>query len=478
MSDMVRTRAAISPTGFPHIGTIYQVLFDYAFAKKHQGRFIVRIEDTDQERTVAGAETKIFSALDWFGLSEDESIRKKGPYGPYRQSDRLPIYKKYAEELVGKGKAYYCFCTKQRLEELRNQLQKQKKVPMYDKYCRKLNSEEVKKRLQTGEKFVIRLKVPENITIKVRDELRGEISFDSDNVDDQVLLKSDGYPTYFLAVVVDDHLMKITHMVRGEEWLTSSPKIKLLYDHFQWDIPRLYHTPIIRNPDKSKFSKRQGHTNVDWYKENGFLPEAILNYLALLGWSHPEGKELFTLTEFIALFDLKDLKPIGPIFDLPKLEWMNGQYIMKMQRSKIKDQILNYYKKYQDLRLPEDMVEKTVPLIQERIKKLADYLPLCEFFFQPPEKYEINLSSQKELFSKIVEKLQQISDWQAEELGGAMQSLASDLKVKNSEFFMALRVAVSGKKITPPLNESMEILGKTECLRRIELTIDKTANNC
>ncbi len=464
---MVRTRIAPSPTGYPHIGTVYQALFDYAFAKKHGGVFIVRIEDTDRARFVEDAEQKLFEALDWFGLTEDESPRKKGKYGPYRQSERLELYKKYALDLVEKGNAYYCFCTRERLEEIRNKMQKDGKAPMYDKHCRTLAKTEVDEKLKKGEHWVIRLKVPENKKIKVKDEIRGEIEFDSNTVDDQVLLKSDGYPTYHLAVVVDDHLMEITHVVRGEEWLPSSPKHDLLYDFFGWKKPLAFHTPILRNPDKSKLSKRQGHTNVSWYQEQGYLPEAILNYLALIGWSHPEGKEKFSMEEFIKLFDLKDLKAVAPIFDINKLEWMNGEYIRKLEFKNLKLKILEFYKN----KLLEDIVEKTIPLVQERVKKLSDYLPLCEFLFKEPEKYELDLSSKKELLKSMAEALNIVKEWKAEKIGEGMVVLAQKLGVKNSEFFMILRVAISGKKITPPLNESMEILGKEQCLQRVNKLI-------
>ncbi len=465
---MIRTRAAISPTGYPHIGTIYQVLFDYAFAHRHKGKFIVRIEDTDKERTVADAEEKVFMALDWFGLIEDESIRKEGPYKPYRQSDRLDIYKKYAEELINNNKAYYCFCSKERLDKLRQELQKEGKVPMYDKHCLKLNKEEIKQKLAKNESYVIRLNIPNNIQIKIKDELRGEITFESNSVDDQVLMKSDGYPTYFLAVVVDDHLMKITHMVRGEEWLTSSAKIVLLYEYFGWEKPIFIHTPIIRNPDRSKFSKRQGHTSVSWYQEQGFLPEAILNYLSLMGWSHPDGKEIFPLDEFIRRFDFKDIKPIGPVFDLMKLEWMNGMYIRQSQKSKVKSEILKFYKE-KNIELDEVLVEKTIPLIQDRIKKLSDYLPLCEFFFKTPEKYEVDLTGKKEFFEKVYAELEKVNDWKADLIGEVLVNLAKKLEIKNPQFFMDMRLIITGKKISPPLNESMEILGKEECLKRLTL---------
>ena len=283
--------------------------------------------------------------------------------------------------------------------------------------------------------------------------MRGEVIFDSNSVDDQVLLKSDGYPTYFLAVVVDDHLMEISHMVRGEEWLTSSAKIVLLYEYFGWEKPVFVHTPIIRNPDRSKFSKRQGHTNVSWYQEQGFFPEVILNYLALMGWSHPQGKEIFTLDEFIKLFDFKDISPVGPVFDLNKLEWMNGVHIRESQDSNLKTQIYNFYQK----KYPVELIEK--------IKKLSDYLPLCEFFFKPI--HDLSLIKDRSYIKEIHKELEKVSDWKADIIGESMQALVKKLNVKTGEFFMTLRVAITGKKISPPLNKSMEILGKEECLKRL-----------
>ncbi|MBI3620068.1 glutamate--tRNA ligase [Candidatus Roizmanbacteria bacterium] len=460
---MVRTRIAPSPTGFPHIGTIYQALFDYGYAKKNAGQFIVRIEDTDRLRLVAGAEEKIYQSLDWFGLTEDESRRKGGDYGPYRQSERLKIYQSRALELIKNGYAYYCFCSKERLEEVRKRRAQEKKIPMYDKYCRALSAEDVQEKLSSGLTRVVRMKVPENTAIKVRDEIRGEIVFDSNTVDDQVLLKSDGFPTYHLAVVVDDHLMKITHAVRGEEWISSTPKHFLLYDFFGWERPLFFHTSLLRNPDRYKLSKRHGHTNVAWYQEQGFLPEAILNYLALMGWSHPQGKEIFSKEEFIGLLELKNMKAVAPVFDIHKLEWMNGEYIRNLEAGSLKSQLVRFIGKNYD----EKLVEKTIPLVRERMKKLVDYMPLCSFFFETPTGYEIDLSAKKDIFVKMKEELNKLNDWKAEPIGEAMLVLAKRLNVKNSEFFMSLRVAITGKKISPPLNESMEILGKKDCLTRI-----------
>jgi glutamyl-tRNA synthetase len=310
------------------------------------------------------------------------------------------------------------------------------------------------------------MKIPDHTKIVVQDGIRGDIEFDSDILDDQVIIKSDGFPTYHLAVVVDDHEMNVSHVLRGEEWISSAPKHFLLYDYFGWEKPAFFHTPLIRNPDKSKLSKRQGHTSVTWYKEEGYLPSAILNYLALMGWSHPEEKEIFSLDEFITLFEFKDLKPLGPIFDLKKLEWMNGQYMMKLTDQELYEKIVEFY---HDANLPLDIVKKTIPLIKERVKKLSDYLPLVEFYFKRPEVYEKDLKEDHDLLKKIADRLEDLSSWKAKEIGDAMVKLAAELGVSNSRYFMSLRIAVSGKKITPPLNESMELLGKEETVKRLQL---------
>ncbi len=461
---MIRTRIAPSPTGYPHIGTMYQALFDYAFAKKHGGHFLIRIEDTDRARFVEGAEEKIFEAVDWFGLTENESARKGGPNGPYRQSERLAIYKKYADELVAGGHAYHCFCTKERLDEVRAKQQAEKKIPMYDRHCRALSGEEVSTRIEAGEPHVVRIKIPDDEKIVVNDLIRGEISFDSHIIQDQVLLKSDGYPTYHLAVVVDDHLMEVSHVVRGEEWISTSPIHILLYRYFNWTPPVFFHTPLLRNPDKSKLSKRHGHTNVVWYQEQGYLPQAIVNYLALMGWSHPEGKEIFSMDEFISTFDLSDVKAVGPTFDLKKLDWMNGEYIRTMSD----DELTQRIDSFSHHAYPVETLKLTVPLIKERIKKLSEYDSYASFFYRAPETYEMEMTPHRELIGKMAEGVESVGEWNAQEIGEAMAGVAAREGVKNSLFFMVLRVAVSGRKVTPPLNESMEILGKEEVYARLK----------
>lgn len=461
---MVRTRFAPSPTGLVHVGSAYSALLDYAYARRHQGKFIIRIEDTDVKRNVETAEEVIYQGLEWLGIKADESPKVGGPFGPYRQSERLALYKKYALGLVENGGAYYCFCSSSRLDELRRSQKKRGLVPMYDKKCRKINLREAQERVQE-KSFVIRLKVPENERIVVPEPLRGEVVFDSNFIDDQVLLKSDGYPTYHLAVVIDDHLMKITHAVRGEEWLSSAPKHFLLYRYFGWKPPLYFHTATLRNADRSKLSKRKGHTSLLWYKEQGYLPEALRNFLCLLGWSHPAEKEIFDLDEFIRYFDLQDLSPVGPIFDLRKLDWMNGEYIRKAPNSKLQTQINQFLGKDYDPKL----VGKTIPLIQERITKLSDYLPLAGFFFKVPK-------MKKDLFEKdarahleaALGELEVVKKWQKPEIEAKLQDLVKEKGWKMGDFFMNFRLAIAGSRVTPPITDSVAILERKETLSRLK----------
>lgn len=464
---MIRTRIAPSPTGQDvHVGSVATALMNFAYAKRNNGKFIVRIEDTDQTRLVPGGEKKMLETLEKIGLIADESPLVGGPFKPYRQSERLDIYKKYAEELIVKGKAYYCVCTQERLAKMRQEQQAQKKIPRYDRLCFHKQKEVIEKIKNEKIPFVIRLLVPEG-EIKFNDVVRGEITIQCKDIDDQVLLKSDGFPTYHLGVVVDDYLMEITHVIRGEEWLPSTPKHILLYQAFDWPLPIFAHVSLLRNPDKSKLSKRKNPVWTSYYLDQGIFPEALLNYLALMGWSHPNGKEIFSLEEYKSVFDIKDIQKTAPVFDPVKLEWLNGVYIRKYPVSSIKYKVLEFYKK-KNISLDEKIVKKTIPLIQERIKKLSDYLPLCEFFFKAPGKYEIDLTNKKNFFKQVVETLNKIKDWQAVKIGEVLADLAKKLGIKNSQFFMDIRVAITGKKITPPLNESMEILGKEECLKRFE----------
>ncbi len=462
---IIRTRIAPSPTGKDvHVGSISTGLMNYAWAKKNGGQFIIRIEDTDQSRMVPGGEKKMLETFNLIGLKADESPLVGGPFAPYRQSERLPLYKKYALELVEKGKAYYCTCTPERLDSMRKQQQAEKKMPKYDRQCFH-NQPEIKKQVEGEAPHVIRLLMPEK-EIVFNDIIRGTITVQSSTLDDQVLLKSDGFPTYHLGVVVDDHLMEITHIIRGEEWLPSTPKHIVLFESFGWEIPEFAHVSLLRNPDKSKLSKRKNPVWTSEYLEKGILKEALLNYLALMGWSHPEGKDIFTLEEYIKVFDLKDVQTTAPVFDPVKLEWMNGEYIRNLKFEILNLKIQEYVGDSYDKKI----IEKTVPLVRERLKKFSDYLPLCEFLFSAPATYEVDMGKYKDLLKNIFETLSAITDWKALVVGEAMGDLAKKLGMKNSEFFMVLRVAMTGKKISPPLNESMELLGKNECLRRVNST--------
>lgn len=464
----VRTRIAPSPTGEDlHIGNIYTGLINFAFAKKHNGRFIVRIEDTDRARLIEGSEQKILSSLKKFGLIYDEGPDVDGPFAPYRQSERKKLYQKYAEQLLGKGLAYYCSCTKDQLENIRKKEALEKKFVRHINYCRQKKERE----------FVIRLKVEDGKDISFEDVIRGKITINTSQVDDQILIKSDGFPTYHLAVVVDDHLMEISHVIRAEEWISSTPKHVLLYQAFGWQLPIFAHVPILRNTDKSKISKRSSAVWASWYLEQGFLPEAMVNFMALMGWSHPEGKEIFSLEEFIEKFDLKDVKAVGPVFDTTKLEWMNGEYIRKSENSNLKTQIFEYLKEISggELEHPtEEEVEKVLPLVKERIKKLSDFVPLTDFLWEKPE-YEkevfekLKINNLKEVLGKVFKEMEEMEKpWKTEDFEKKFRKLAEDLGLSVSQMFQLIRVAVSGQTVTPPLFECIEILGEQEAINRVK----------
>jgi len=507
---MIRTRNAPSPTGYAHLGTIYQSMIDKAYAVRNNGAFILRIEDTDQNRFFEDAEATIMNGLDWFGLTPDESPIHGGNFGPYRQSERLNLYHKYAKELVDNGHAYYCFCSQERLQQIREKDQSEGKSPMYDKSCRNIDFAEAQKRFDAGEKAVIRMKVPENQKIVVNDLVRGDIEFDSNVVDDQVILKSDGYPTYHLAVVVDDHLMEITHVLRGPEWITSFPKHKLLYDFFGWKMPIFVHTPVITNMhDGKKLSKRDGHTSVDWYRFKGYLPEAVFNFIALLGWSHPEEKEIFSWDEYVKVFDLKDLSAASPKFDLVKLEWMNGQYFQSLENENFIKRLLEWltycstnefkgateyvsnwtktdYKRFFDFvsNLDEEKKILFAEITKPRIKKFEDLLPLNNFFIDEVN-FDVDLLVQQKSKDKVFSHLKwfvsqfESCDWTLKGLKEIeLQTIerAKELGWKTGEAFYPLRISLCGSKISPPLFESVFILGRQIVLDKLESSIKILAN--
>ncbi len=457
---MVRTRIAPSPTGYPHIGTIYQALFNYAFAKKNNGKFLIRIENTDRARFVEGAEEVIFEAIDWFGLTENESSRKVGEYGPYRQSERLEIYHTYAQELIDKDFAYFAYYAKAdagQKKDYTHTVVEKKKVTT------QAPPKTIAEMIKRGD-WILRMRAPKDKDTVVHDEIRGEIVFTPDQVTEQVLVKSDGFPTYHLAAIVDDHLMGITHVVRGEEWISSAPKHVLLYRYFGWDIPKLYHTPTLRNPDKSKLSKRHGHTNVQWFREEGYLPEAILNFLALMGWTHPEEKEVFSMEEFISLFELKDIRQVGPIFDLTKLTWMNGEYIRKMDVASLVAELKEFYS-FVDQSL-ESLDEKTlfaiVSIAQSRIATLKEFYPLISHFL-PEAKFHITTDEDKKIAETLKDEFLKIERWNKETILEALRIILKTHSIR----MPILYTIITGHERGLPLPESLEILGKETSLDRL-----------
>lgn len=473
----VRVRIAPSPTGDPHIGTAYIGLFNYVFAKKNKGKFIIRIEDTDQKRYRSDSERAILDTLKWVGLSWDEGPDIGGPHAPYRQSERLPIYKQHCEILLQKGHAYRCFCTSERLEELRKIQQAQKIPPGYDRLCRDLPKEDVEKKLAQGANHVVRMKMPTNGKTVFRDLLRGHIEFDNDGVDDQVLLKSDGFPTYHLAVVVDDHLMKITHVIRGEEWISSTPKHVTLYDMFGFEKPEFCHLPLLRNADKSKISKRKNPTSISYYRRKGILPATLRNFLALMGWNFGDNREIFSTENMIEGFTWERMTLGGPVFDLKKLAWLNGQYLKNESNENWLDYLKNSL--FQDAYLL-----KIIPLVKERVEKFEDFIDATAFFFQGDLNYKADAFVQKgrtfveimACLNDIALKLDVCEKWQHEEIHKIFHDYLAEKSLKPKDVFMPVRIAVTGHKETPPLFECIEVLGKDIVSRRLRMAMDFLKN--
>ncbi|MDB5073979.1 MAG: glutamate--tRNA ligase [Chloroflexi bacterium] len=476
LSTVPRLRIAPSPTGDPHIGTAYMALFDYAFARQNGGDFVLRIEDTDRARYSETSEQGIFNALHWLGLNWDEGPDIGGPYEPYRQSERLPIYAEYAHKLVEDGHAYYCFCTRERLEEMRKAQAAAKQPPKYDRLCLRLDPATVQSNLESGVPRVIRLKMPDTGMTTFTDLVRGPVSFQNDLQDDPVLLKADGFPTYHLAVVVDDYLMRITHIVRGEEWISSTPKHVVLYHAFGWEPPYFIHMPLMRNADKSKISKRKNNTSLNWYREQGFLPAALLNYLALQGWSMPDGRETFSLEEFIAAFTWDRVVAGEPIFDIKRLDDLNGQYIRMLSVDELVDALRPFTPDGAD----PAMVRAVVPLVQTRINRLSEFPVMAGYFFHEPEYETVTLveknlgpDGSRALLQQVYELCTHIDDWTHTTLEQNFRALAESAGVKMRQLAEVARVPITGSKAGPPLFESMELLGRETCLMRIARALER-----
>jgi glutamyl-tRNA synthetase len=493
MENKIRVRFAPSPTGSMHIGNIRNALYDFLFAKKNNGEFLLRIEDTDQERYVQGSIEEIYEILKWFGLDWHGE--------PMIQSARLELYKKYAEELVKNGHAYYCFCSKERLEEVRKDQEAKKLPPCYDRHCRNLSKEEIASNLESRAPFVIRLKVPESGIIEFEDAIKGNVSFDLKTVDDQVLLKSDGFPTYHLASVVDDNEMKISHVLRSEEWLPSTPKHLLLYKFFSWEPPQFVHLPMILGSDKSKLSKRHGATSVAEFKEQGYLPEALLNFIAFLGWNPGDEKEIFSLDELVDTFSLNKVHKAPAVFNMEKLDWLNGYYIRQKTLDELAGLCLPYLEKSglikqagENFKLIKNQetvglnyIKKAIGLEQERMKKLGEVAELTKFFFQDTldyptelliwkksnlEEAAVNLKALNEFLSGLTE-----ADFAKEILEAKVKQFIQEKEKGIGDFLWPLRVALTGEKASPGPFEVAEVLGQKKTLERVNDAINKIKKN-
>jgi glutamyl-tRNA synthetase len=469
----VRTRIAPSPTGDPHLGTAYAALFNLVFARRQGGTFILRIEDTDRARSTEASERMIFDALRWLGLEWDEGPDVGGPFGPYRQSERLDIYQEHVRRLVGAGHAFPCFCSTERLEQLRTEQAQRGETTRYDGHCLSLPPEEASRRQTAGEPHVIRMKVPTEGVCRFRDELRGEREIPWSQVDLQVLQKTDGFPTYHLAVVVDDHLMQITHVLRGEEWINSVPKHILLYQYFGWQPPLMYHLPLLRNPDTSKLSKRRNPTSITYYRRAGYLPEALLNYLGRMGWSMPDEREIFSLQEMLAAFDADRISLGGPIFDPVKLNWVNGQYIRRLSQDEFIDRVHEWA-------FNRDHLARLVPLVQERTERFIDLVPQAGYLVGDRPPLNAAHFAHEQLSMDDVIRILQFALWTFEELRGwdrellfqTCKRLADHLGLQIREFLFPLFVAVAGRRVALPLFHSMEILGSDVTRVRLRDALD------
>ncbi len=475
----IRVRFAPSPTGYPHIGNIRTVVFNWLFARQQNGGFVLRIEDTDRERYVSDALRVIEDSLEWLGIDWDEGPGIGGDYGPYVQSQRLAIYKQKAEELIDTGKAYRCNCPTERLEQVREALRAKGKTPMYDGRCR----EKPMGAVSPDEPHVIRLKVPPEGTTTFHDMLRGEITFENRLIDDQILLKSDGFPTYHLAVVVDDHMMEITHVMRGDDWIPSTPKRILLYRAFGWELPIFVHVPLVLGPDGKKLGKRHGATSVDEFRRQGYLPDALFNFLALLGWAPGEGEEqeVFSREELIERFDIRRINLSSAIFSYDKLDWMNGYYIRQMSEQKLLQHLIPFWADAGLIStpVPTEMLPTLrllVPLVQERIKTLRDAVKLTDFVFVDIETPPVEELIGKKMTAKesltAIREVQHLMgtlvQFTAEAMEQPMRDLAETLGLKAGQLFGIVRNAVTGKRVSPPLFGTIQALGREQTLKRLE----------
>ena len=481
INDYPRVRFAPSPTGYLHVGGLRTALYNFLFARKNNGKFILRIEDTDRARFVEGAVDNLIHTLKWCGLNYDEGPGVNGDYGPYVQSERLAIYKEHALQLISDKKAYYCFCTPERLTALREEQQKQKLQGKYDKQCLALTENEIQKKITDGTPYVVRLNVQPDSRVIVEDLIRGRVEFETNVIDDQVLLKSDGYPTYHLANVVDDHLMKITHVIRGEEWLPSTPKHVLLYDYFYWEKPLFAHLPLLLNPDKSKLSKRQGDVAVEDYRAKGYLKEALVNFVALLGWNAGDDRELYQLDELINSFEIESVNKSGAVFNIEKLNWLNFEHL----RNEPVEEVVAMLKLELDKKQIDssdygtDYLQKVIIAMKERVSFVHEFIAKSPYFFTPPADYDESVIKKrwKEdsplLLEKFKEKIISIDCKEKQDFETALHQVAEEQSVGNGRIIHPLRLAVSGMGEGPGVFDIIEIIGKDETVKRIDSAIIK-----
>lgn len=476
MSEIVRTRFAPSPTGFMHIGNLRTGLYAYLFARKHGGQFVLRIEDTDQERKVEGAVEMIYRTLATAGIEYDEGPDKDGGYGPYVQTDRMGIYKEYAKKLVELGGAYYCFCDKERLESLKDE----NGVHTYDKHCRNLSKEEVDRRLKAGEPYVIRQKVPEGVVSSYTDMVFGNISVDSADIEDGILLKSDGLPTYNFANVVDDHLMGITHVIRGTEYLSSTPKYNLIYDAFGWERPKYMHLPPIMKDATRKLSKRFGDANFEDFISKGYLPQAVVNYIALLGWCPKDNREKMTIDEMIEAFDTDGISHSSSIFDEAKMRWLNGEYLKAMSKQEFKDVAEKWIKegigdKNYDIAEIADLMQTRVDILSEIPQKIAFLNEFGDYDLNMyiHQKMKVDLPIAKKAVELSIDALKDFDDWTADGIKEQIKTTAEQAGMKSGQVMFSMRVALTGAPVTPGgAIEMALVLGKEESLARLAHSLD------
>ncbi len=475
----VRVRYAPSPTGAPHIGNLRTALFNWLWARHCNGKFILRVEDTDQAREVDNGLELIMESLRFLGMDWDEGPDIGGAYGPYHQSERLATYQKYAEDLIEKGAAYYCYCTPDELKQMRQEQEARGEPTRYDRRCRYLTAEQRAEREAKGLPRVVRLAVPLEGSTTLPDFIHGDITIPNADVDDQVLMKSDGFPTYHMAVVVDDHLMEITHVMRGDEWISSFPKHILLYNAFGWTPPQFGHMPVVLGPDKKKLSKRHGATSITQFRDEGYLVEALVNFMALLGWAYDGERELFSRAELIEAFTLDHIHSSPAVFDRAKLDWMNGYYIRALETDELAERLLPFLTRA-GIEADLETVKKIAPLVQERLKRLDEIAPLVDFIFQDEIPYDpklllgnkMNAVESLNALRNAGEVLDNFASFDDEHaLEHELRAASEKLGLKPAQFFGILRVAVTGKTVTPPLIGVLKILGKQKTMARVNAAL-------